>query len=46
MVAPKFRKRKIKFVARGGGYVSVEQYKDKRVLLFKDEMPKKFRTSI
>lgn len=42
--AGKFRKRTIKFVATGIGYVAIEQMTDKDVMRFGNRMPKKYRT--
>lgn len=40
----KFRKRSIKFVATGIGYVAIQQMTDKDVMRFGNRMPKKYRT--
>lgn len=40
----KYRKRTIKLVATGIGYLSVEMYEDNRVMKFEDRIPKRFRS--
>ena len=40
----KFRKRTIKLVADGIGYVSVDFYADERVQFFQNRMPNQFRS--
>ncbi len=40
---PKFYKRKLKFVAKGIGYVDIQSLTDKDILLFEDRMPAKYR---
>lgn len=40
----KFRKRNIKLVATGIGYVSVEGMIDRNILLYQDKLPKTYRT--
>lgn len=39
----KFKKRNLKFIAKGIGYVEIESAVDKDILVFEDRMPKKFR---
>ena len=39
----KYRKRTIKLVATGIGYISVEMYEDHRVMKFENRLPKMFR---
>jgi hypothetical protein len=41
--APKFRIRKVKFVAKGIGYVDIEQMTDHVITVFEDRLPKRFR---
>lgn len=41
---PKFRKRTIKLIAKGYGYMSVESQIDYDILRFESRMPKKFRS--
>lgn len=41
---PKFRKRTLKFVALGYGYVSVDTIMDRDVLVFENRIPKRFRS--
>jgi hypothetical protein len=41
---PKFRKRKIKFVANGIGYVSMQEMMDFDIWQFEDKLPKQYRT--
>ena len=41
---PKFRKRNIKLIAKGIGYVDFNMMSDNNVLSFEDRLPKKFRT--
>ena len=40
---PKFRKRTIKYVAKGYGYVSIDTQIDRDILVFEGRIPKKFR---
>lgn len=40
---PKFRKRKIKFVALGIGYVDIDTLLDEHISEFEDKVPKRFR---
>ena len=40
----KFRTRKVKFVAQGYGYCSLEQITDFDIWTYEDKLPKKFRT--
>ena len=39
---PKFRKRKVKFVAMGIGYMSVEYYMDNDITLYEQKLPARF----
>ena len=41
---PKFRKRKIKFVALGYGYCAMQQITDFDIWQYEDKLPKKYRT--
>jgi hypothetical protein len=41
--APKFRKRRIKFVAKGIGYMDVQSIEDHDVFLFEDKLPRSSR---
>lgn len=41
---PKFRKRKIKFIANGIGYVSMQEMMDFDIWQFEDKLPKQYRT--
>lgn len=40
---PKFRKRYLKFIAKGYGYVSIKSQEDRDIWLFEGRMPKAFR---
>lgn len=40
---PKFRKRKMKFVALGFGYVDIDSQLDKDIELYEDKIPRRFR---
>lgn len=40
---PKFRKRNLKFIARGIGYASIEKFTDRDIRYFDDKLPKKYR---
>jgi len=40
---PKFRKRKMKFVALGIGYADIESQLDQNIELYEDKMPRRFR---
>jgi hypothetical protein len=40
---PKFRKRNLKFVATGFGYVSIQGQDDRDIWIYEDKMPKDFR---
>lgn len=40
----KFRKRAIKLVATGIGYVSVNMYEDDRIQQFRNKLPSKYRS--
>jgi hypothetical protein len=42
--SPKFRKRVVKFVAKGIGYLSIDTLMDRDILLFEKRIPKRFRT--
>jgi len=41
---PKFRKRVIKLIATGIGYVSIESIMDRDILIFEKKIPKRFRS--
>lgn len=41
--APKFRKRLVKFVAKGIGYVDIELMADRTITVFENRIPKRFR---
>jgi hypothetical protein len=41
----KFYRRRIKFIATGLGYISVSMMKDKDIVQYGDEIPKKYRTN-
>lgn len=41
---PKFRKRKLKFVAKGFGFCSIEQITDFDIWSYEDKMPSKYRS--
>jgi hypothetical protein len=41
--SPKFRKRMVKFVAKGIGYVDIEAMVDHQILPFENRIPKRFR---
>jgi hypothetical protein len=41
--APKFRKRKVKFIAKGIGYIDIEQMADGNITAFEPKLPKRFR---
>ena len=44
LAGTKFRKRKIKFVATGIGFVSIDGLTDRHIMLFQDKLPKTYRT--
>jgi hypothetical protein len=41
--APKFRKRKLKFVAKGIGYLDIETLAERRLVAFESKLPRRFR---
>ena len=40
----KFRKRAVKFVATGSGYVSVDLYADQKIQMFENKIPSQYRS--
>lgn len=42
--APKFRKRTIKFIAKGIGYIDIDMMTDHKITAFEEKIPKRFRS--
>lgn len=44
MATPKFRKRELKFIATGIGYVQFNSVEDENILIFENRLPSRYRT--